>query len=263
MVRPFFCRIASKPPPPNRTMIILHSLAVFVEQLCARSADAPSRENLRPKHCVVCGQAARDAQGTLQIVGHGMYCRQVCGLVETGWMVIWIRRFLCLVCGHTMNLMPDWLHPWRWYAGPVIIEALYRHCVLLEDSRSIGVRFGRPEEAMGWRSLRRWRAQLLLSPTLWGWLGPRLGVTKPAVNREEGKSHLLRLLAEGGQVVRSGVGAIGELSATVRRTLKNLVHNCKNAWFLVHFPPGSPHAAPSGLLSRTLPTEKDSGPRPP
>ena len=81
-----------------------------------------------------------------------MYSRQVCGLVETGWILIWIRRFLCLACGRTMSLLPDRLHPWRWYAGTVIIEALFRHCILLESAAAIGSRFGRPEDSMEWEA---------------------------------------------------------------------------------------------------------------
>jgi hypothetical protein len=34
-------------------------------------------------------------------------------------------------------------------------------------ARAIGVLFGRRSDATEWRSLRRWRAQLLVSPTLW------------------------------------------------------------------------------------------------
>jgi hypothetical protein len=56
-----------------KPLIILHSLAVGVEQLCARSDDAPSLDDLRPIFCVICGQAARNAEGILQLVGHGMY----------------------------------------------------------------------------------------------------------------------------------------------------------------------------------------------
>ena len=244
-------------------LIILHSLAIAVEQLCARSPDAPSLEELRPRHCVLCGRAARNADGNLQLVGHGMYSRQVRGLVATGWIVVWIQRFLCLVCGHTMSLLPDWLHPWRWYAGPVIIEALYRHCILQESARSIGARFGRPEDAVEWRSLRRWRKQLLISPTLWGWLGPRLGAAKPAADRNEGKAYLERLLAEGGHGMQSGIRAIEELSGTVRRTLRDLVHNRKNAWPLKHFLPGFLSGVLPDRLRRSLPTEEDSGPDPP
>ena len=192
-----------------------------------------------------------------------MYSRQVRGLVEAGWIVIWIQRFLCLACGHTMSLLPDWLHPWRWYAGTVIVEALYRHCILRESACSIGARFGRPEGATEWRSLRRWRKQLLISPTLWGWLGPRLGTAKPATNRNEGRTYLERLLAEGGQGVRSGIHAVEGLSGSVRKTLRDLVHNRKNAWPLKHFLPGILSAGLQHRLCRSLATEKDSGPGPP
>jgi len=192
-----------------------------------------------------------------------MYSRQVCGLVETGWIVIWIRRFLCLVCGHTMSRLPDWLHPWRWYAGTVIIEALYRHCILQESAGSIGALFGRPQGATEWRSLIRWRKQLLISPTLWGWLGPRLGITEHASNRNEGRSYLERLLAEGGHIMQASMQAVAEIPSAVRRTLRDLVHDRKRAWPLQFFLPGSLSSGSSARLRRTLPTEKDSGPDPP
>ena len=197
------------------------------------------------------------------MVGHGMYSRQVCGLVETGWIIIWIRRFLCLACGHTMSMLPDRLHPWRWYAGTVIIEALFRHCILLESAASIGARFGRPEDALEWKSLRRWRAQLLVSPTLWGWLGTRLSVTKPAANRNEGRTRLERLLAEGCCIVRSGILALEEVPGAVRRTLRDLVHNRKKGWSLKSFLAGFLSSDSSARLHPVLPTEKDSGPDPP
>ncbi len=244
-------------------MIILHRLAAVVEQLCARSADSPSLECLRPSFCVVCGQPARNSAGVLQLVGHGMYSRQVRGLVETGWIVIWIRRFLCRACRHTMSVLPDWLHPWRWYAGTVIVEALYRHCVLLEPAAAIGARFGRPPDATGWRSLYRWRKQLLLSPTLWGWLGPRLGFRKPPADRADGKERLQGLLAEGEYVLKSGLAIMEEVARAVRKTLQDLVHDRKKAWPLKHFLPGSSPSASRGQPSPALPTEKDSGPGPP
>lgn len=188
-----------------------------------------------------------------------MYFRQVRGLADT-WIVIRVRRFLCLVCGHTMSRLPDWLHPWRWYAATVIIEALYRHCILLESAGSIGALFGRPQDATEWKSLRRWRKQFLVSPTLWGWLGPRLGITKSASDRSEGRTYLERLLAEGGHIARAGILAFEEISMTARKTLRDLVHNRKKAWPLRSFRPGSFPSGSSARLSRTLPTEKDSGP---
>jgi hypothetical protein len=192
-----------------------------------------------------------------------MYSRQVCGLTETGWIVIWVRRFLCLVCGHTMSLLPDWLHPWRWYAGTVIIEALYRHCVLREPASAISARFRREPGASEWRSLRRWRSQLLISPTLWGWLGPRLGVTKAATTKVEGSIHVQRLLAEAGFVIHSGIHSCEDLARAVRATLRDLIHNRKTAWPLRHFLPGTSSKGFPGPVRTALPTEEDSGPRAP
>ena len=192
------------------------------------------------------------------MVGHGMYSRQVRGLTKDNWIVVWIQRFLCLACGRTMSLLPDWLLPWRWYTAPAIAEALYRHCILHESAISIGIRFGRPKDATEWKSLQRWQKQLLISPTLWGWLGPRLGVTKPAANRYEAKNYIERLLAEG----RHG-GGLESISDTVRGMLRDLVHNRKNAWPLKRFRPGLFSTGSPAQSSRNLPTEKDSGPGPP
>lgn len=246
-------------------MVILHALAVLVEHLCARSADAPSLAGLRPIYCTnpKCGAPARNRDGVLQLVGHGLYLRHVRGLTEVGWIEIWIRRFLCRVCGRTMSVLPDWLHPWRWYAAPVILEALYRHCILGETACSIGLRFGRPQDATEWRSLRRWRAQLLVSPMLWGWLGSRLGVLKPAADRKQGAVYLVRLLAGAGQRALSGIEAVREISLTARGTLSNLIHNRKTAWLTGQFPPGAESRGFPATTRPALPTEKDSVPRAP
>lgn len=252
-----------KPPPP-KLLVILHSFAVTVEQLCARSAGAPSIEDLRLNHCAFCGQPAWNAAtGTLQIVGHGMYSRQACGFPRNGCIVIWVRRFLCLMCGHTMSRLPDWLHPWRWYAGTVIVEALYRRCILMESESSIALLFALPQVSREWKSLRRWRTQLLISPTLWGWLGARLGLIKPSDNWGDSKRYLERLLAEGGLVLKSGIDAIGQLPGAVRKTLQDLVHNRKKAWPIKQFLLGLSLTDSPALMGRSLPTEKDSGPGPP
>ncbi len=245
-------------PPPNETLVILHSLAIGVEQLCARSEGAPSVEELRPRSCTQCGSLARDAGGLVGVEGHGFYSRQVCGLSE-GWIVIWVRRYHCRSCGHTMSRLPDGLHPWRWYAATVIVEALYRSLILGETARQIGRRFGRGDRGE-WRSLRRWRAQLLVSPTLWGWLGGRLGISQPARSRKQGRRHLTRLLGEMGIEGESGVKALG---AAVRATLRGLVHNRRSGWPATQFRPGTGSASGSGSTAAAVPTEKDSGRGPP
>jgi hypothetical protein len=249
--------------PQHQTVVILHSLAVSVEQLCARARDGPSIDALRPKFCVACGEPCRDRDGVLQIVGHGMYSRQVRGVSKAAWIVISVRRFLCLACGHTISRLPDWLHPWRWYAATAIVEALYRHCILREPPRLIGIRFGRPGDEPRWRSLDRWRVQLLMSPTLWGWLGPRLAIRRAAANREEAASYLSRLLAEGNRQIRSGVAILNELPTAVRATLKDLIHNRKQAGLVGQFPPGFSSVLSPVRIRQPLPTQKGSGRAPP
>lgn len=191
----------------------------------------------------------------MRVEGHGCYSRQVCGLSE-GWIVIWVRRYLCRGCGHTMSRLPDWLHPWRWYAATVIIEALYRHLILKEPARIISPRFGR----MGggeWRSLRRWRAQLLCSPTLWGWLGSRLGITEPAEDRKQGRLHLSRLLGEMRIACESATTVLDKLAAAVRRSLSGLIHDRREAWPMTQFRPGGAATPGSGSKPTVLPTEED------
>jgi hypothetical protein len=145
----------------------------------------------------------------------------------------------------------------------VIVEALYRHLVRREAARELRVRFGANGAAEGWRSLRRWRAQLLVSPTLWGWLGKRLGVRRPAVDRQQGRRHLERLLAEIGLGAQAAVEIIRALPCGVRATLSGLVHNRLTAWSMGQFRPGRAGAERSGANTMAAPTEKGSGRAPP
>jgi hypothetical protein len=155
-----------------------------------------------------------------------------------------------------MSRLPDWLHPWRWYAASVIIEALYRHLILKETAYAISVRFRRLGEVAEWRSLQRWREQLLTSPTLWGWLGSRLGVCDPAQNRHQGRLHLTRLLGEM-RLVWSAAKVLHNLSAAARGSLSGLVHNRRDAWPVVQFRPGIASARHSGGKPKAAPTEED------
>jgi len=194
------------------------------------------------------------------VQGHGFYSRQVCGLSE-GWIVIWVRRYLCRKCGHTMSCLPDWLHPWRWYGATVIMEALYRYLILEETVHDISHHFGR--SASEWRTLRRWRAQLLISPTLWGWLGFRLGISRPAETRKQGRLHVRRLLGEMRVAWKSAAKVLAKLEVAVRATLGGLLHNRRRAWPMAQFHPGTARESGSGAKSAVLPTEEDSGRGPP
>jgi hypothetical protein len=155
-----------------------------------------------------------------------------------------------------MSRLPDWLHPWRWYAATVIVEALYRHLILGETARAIGARFGRGD-TQEWRSLRRWRAQLLVSPTLWGWLGARLGIREPAESRQQGQQHLTRWLGEMRLAWASAAKVLGELATAVRSSLSGLMHNRHSAWPATQFHPGTNWGSPSGAKPTAVPTEED------
>jgi hypothetical protein len=153
-------------------VVILYTASVLTSSRYAPEIRAhPQSKNFGRTQC---GQLARDG-GRMRVQGHGLYRRQVRGMSE-GWIVIWVRRYLCRDCGHTMSRLPDCLHPWRCYAATLIVEALYRHLILKEPARVISVRFGHIG-GCECQSLRQWRGQLLCSPTLWGWLGLRLGIT--------------------------------------------------------------------------------------
>jgi hypothetical protein len=154
-----------------------------------------------------------------------------------------------------MSRLPDWLHPWRWYAATVIIEALYRHLLLKEAAHAISFRFGR--RSSEWRSLRRWRAQLLYSPTLWGWLGSRLGISEGAETRKQGERYLNRWLAEMRITYESATTVVDQLAAAVRQSLSGLVHNRLTAWPVLQFRPGIDSTPHSGRKPRALPTEED------
>jgi hypothetical protein len=128
--------------------------------------------------------------------------------------------------------------------------------ILQEPARAISLRFGRIGGGE-WRSLRRWRAQLLSSPTLWGWLGSRLGITGPAADRKQGQQHLRRLLGEMRIAYESVATVLDELAAAVRRSLSGLVHNRRAAWPVVQFHPGNDLGSLSGTKPMVAPTEED------
>ena len=221
-------------------MIIVESLVASVESLVDiwRNRDRlPTVEELRPASCPLCHNPAHGEAGRLGIVGHGTYERQVLGLVSIlADIVIHIRRFLCRRCGSTMSVLPDQLHPRRWYAAVVIFEALRLQLVEERSESEIRKRFAPSLDESQWRSLRRWRKEL--GVTLWACLSARLGFAKDLVtSREEGRRRLLRLASE-------GAGTSPDDPA--RGLLRGTVHARSFTWFLGH-------DAPSALTNRSPP----------
>ena len=150
----------------------------------------PSTDELRPPQCPCCGVAA-GAPGALRLVGHGVYRRQLLGLPDAlEGAVIFIRRFLCLACKKTTSIVPDEVHPRRWYAGSAILVALVQYLLQGVSAAIIRARIGATPGSRGWKSLERWKAQLLGS--LWFWKAAELGV---AAGVERGRSaQILRRL---------------------------------------------------------------------
>jgi hypothetical protein len=218
-------------------MIIVVTLCASVEELHDRfgvHAHPPSVDALRPDSCPFCRHPAHPPQKLLGIVGHGTYTRQVLGHISVAIdFVIRVRRYLCRGCRRTISIFVDILHPRRWYSGAVILETLRLHLIEGRTELEIRKKFGPEIESESWRSLRRWRRQLL--DPLWKWLGPRLGFGGPTMTREDGCRRLRRLLSEAGelQAERPDAG----LAAAPRLTART-VHHRGISWPLGHDPPG-------------------------
>lgn len=193
-------------------------------------ARLPSVDSLRPTSCPLCCQLARVAGKPLGIVGHGTYRRQVLGLSEADVeATTLVRRYLCRGCVHTISVLSDYLHPRRWYAAVVILEALRRHLIDGKTEAEVRRQFRVEEPEGSWRSLRRWRCGLLVM--LWFWLGKRLGATTPATTRSEGRRRVVALLAE------ATLGTARDPPTAARALGNSTVHSQGLSWPLDHDPP--------------------------
>lgn len=212
-------------------VVIVRAFVPSVEMLLDPKA-RPSVDALRPASCPLCGKAARSPGEPLGIVGHGTYRRQVLGVVGAGVEAVTaVRRYRCRGCGHTLSVLSAALHPRRWYAAGTILEALRLHLLEEVSEREIRARFAATECPDGWRSLRRWRRELLAG--LWSWLGKRLGATGPAETRPEGRRRLGSLIAE-------AVSEPSRDSWSVARALgQATVHRLGCVWPLGRDPPGA------------------------
>lgn len=191
-------------------VVIVRPFAVSVE--CLSQLDRlPSVDELRPSSCPLCDEPARPPGAGLRIVGHGKYRRQVLGLLGgCRSVVIWVRRFLCRGCRRTISVLPDALYPGRWYAVAAILLSLVLSLLSGEPAPRIRSRFTDAGESRGWKTLERWRRQLL-SP-LWHWLALQLGYTGPPPDRQGCKHRLTRLMSLHGGSAESDAPEIEELA---------------------------------------------------
>ena len=157
----------------------------------------PSVDEDRVASCPGCSHPAHPASGKLGIVGHGTYARQVRGLSPGGWIIIHVRRYLCLGCRRTISVLPNSLHPGRWHAAAAILRALVEALLLGTSTADLRESLGPGDRAPHWTSVGRWAREL--GGKLWPWFAPELGHAE-GVPREE---FLRRLLARGGCHARS------------------------------------------------------------
>lgn len=209
-------------------MLIVQALSDHVEDLLDPLL-LPSVDEIRPSSCPLCGELAVRPGRPLGIVGHGTYRRQVLGLVDVvGEAAIKVRRYFCRGCGHTLSVLADQLHPRRWYSAEVILEALGLHLLEGLSEGEVRRRFQVVVGSESWRSLRRWRCELLF--TLWYWLARRFGARGKAETRQEGRRRLRQLLSEAMSATRS---------RAARALLRSTAHFRGLGWPLGRDPPES------------------------
>lgn len=211
--------------------VIVRRFPVSVESLSQLNC-LPSVEELRPLCCPLCQEPAR-MEGKLRIVGHGRYRRQALGLAgRQEGLLIWIRRFLCRGCGHTISVHPDGLYPGRWYGGLAILLGLVLSLLEGKPDKEVRECIAGARESRGWKSLERWRRQLL-SP-LWGWLARQLGGIGPAGDRDESRRRLWRLLSLHGAGTSSPSEALGQIA---RQLVVATAHVGSVGWEIQRGPP--------------------------
>ena len=193
----------------------------------------PSTDALRPLACPGCGFLAHFPDETLGIVGHGTYQRQVLGLPDfPHGLLIFVRRYRCQSCKKTITVLPDFLHPRRWYAAPAILYALCLHLLDSVTEAQIRRRLHFSIDSESWRSLRRWRSQLFVPLFHWQALTPIQG---PAETRHEGRRRLRLLLNE---ALIFGVDQ-EDYRTLASQLLRGHCHLHDLCWLIGHDPPDS------------------------
>ena len=218
----------------------------------------PDINAARPDSCPSCGEPAR-RDGAFTLVGHGWYERWA--KIPQG-LRIRIRRFLCKRCGKTCSVLPHWLLPRYEYTAPVILSSLQDYYGGEKTAAAVTAEFGLSEAKNGWRTLRRWSSAFLLSATLWGWLGARLGAGKDTNrSREQVRILLARFFVSFADRVEHNVAP--DIARVVRQSLGHMVFDGKEARSSIHGHRGekSPFSPQKPRLFQ--PTHGAGAPRPP
>lgn len=130
-------------------------------------AKIPSVDEVRPRHCAVCGAASRPVGGRLAVHGHGLMPRQVRGVLELhetpGVFAISVRRYACQGCSAVMTVVPAGVLARRLYSASSIAFALHLWLVAGLSDRTVRSRVCawqlRGCNDRGWAQLYRWTRQ--------------------------------------------------------------------------------------------------------
>jgi hypothetical protein len=207
---------------------IVRAFAIDVED-CISLDRLPSVAAQRPSACPHCREPAERPGGSLGMVGHGTYTRQVRGLPGAAEIVIHVRRFRCRSCQRTTAVLPAELVPWRWYAGSAILPALVGSLLLGRSASELGARIASGTTSEGWKSLERWQRDLLAR--LWSWRAREVGfeASREAWDRGLRARGLERLLALVGAHAHS---PRGELESAACKLTEHTAHTRTESWQL-------------------------------
>ena len=177
-------------------MGILHSFALELEAF-TDILRLPDVRATCPSSCPCCGNPTYPPGGTLGVIGHGTYRRQVIGLGLGRSLLIFVRRYLCKACRRTFAVLPDDLLIGRWYAAAAILRVLIGHLIFGTSAAVLSAEHGPGTTQQGWRTPARWARQLCAS--LWAHRAGAVGYRRDVARSEV----LQRLIALVGAHARS------------------------------------------------------------
>lgn len=112
-----------------------------------------------PPHCPGCGAGSRPSGARVVLVGHGVRRRRLVWKTGRGNEMrqdrIFVRRFLCVLCGVTITVLPRTVAPRRHYAFDVIVWCLAVWGLGEATAYELRALFC-DEPHLDWPQLRRW-----------------------------------------------------------------------------------------------------------
>lgn len=168
----------------------------FGEEVQAYAALGKGNTCPRPVKCPGCGQED-------QLVGHGYYRRKPKGLRQ-GY-VIWIKRWRCLACQHTVSCLPNFVLSFRQYLLSVIEKAVvvrFEQQASWEQVEKQGAEKGTP----ALRTLQRWCQAFAGQAATW------LAAAQKVLAQQDSRSPWLDAQ---GEALRAGICAQALLVASL------------------------------------------------